>query len=92
MIKHPCFACPECDDVQNDACQSCEGTDQYCPICGCPARNCEFVNDIDDELDDDPDINMKGTVSDGYDGPDDGWGEFMRRDDDYEPDPDEDDE
>ena len=55
---HPCVACPECDDVQNDACTSCEGTDQYCPICCCPAHYCEFPNEAcelirGDDFDDD---------------------------------------
>lgn len=69
---HPCVACPECDDVQNDACQSCEGTDQYCPICDCPARDCEFVNDIDDHGDFDDDFGDGDdyrSVSDSYEGP-----------------------
>lgn len=39
---HPCTACPECDDVSNECCRLCRGTDQYCPVCRCPAEECEY--------------------------------------------------
>lgn len=47
--SHPCTACPECDDVQNECCPSCEGTDEYCPICRIPAKDCELQEGWDDE-------------------------------------------
>ncbi len=39
---HPCTACPECDDVSNECCELCQGTDNYCPVCNCPADYCEW--------------------------------------------------
>ncbi len=45
---HPHIACPECDDVQNDACEFCAGTDSYCPVCECPADDCEWQEGWDD--------------------------------------------
>jgi hypothetical protein len=46
---HPRTACPECDDVQNDCCPSCRGTDEYCPICRIPADDCEFQEGWNDK-------------------------------------------
>lgn len=40
--SHPSTACPECDDLANECCELCEGSDNYCPICQCPADQCEF--------------------------------------------------
>jgi hypothetical protein len=40
--RHTSTACPECDDVSNECCRLCEGTDQWCPICRCPADQCEY--------------------------------------------------
>lgn len=57
---HPNHACPECDDVQNECCDLCHGTDQICPVCGCPADDCEFAEGRgvgDPDLDDEPDAN-----------------------------------
>ena len=51
MIQpHPVIACPECDDVENLCCPSCAGTDEYCPICECPAFDCEFSEELLDEI------------------------------------------
>ena len=52
---HPCTACPECDDVENLCCPSCEGTDQYCPVCDCPAQHCDFQEDAEDGVPFEPD-------------------------------------
>lgn len=46
---HPSTACPECDDVSNECCPLCEGTDQYCPVCRIPAHHCEWQEDRDDK-------------------------------------------
>lgn len=40
--SHTSTACPECDDVSNECCPLCEGSDNYCPTCQCPAEQCEF--------------------------------------------------
>lgn len=53
MKTHPRTACPECDDVSNECCDLCEGTDDYCPICKCPAIHCEFGEDGEDAFHDD---------------------------------------
>ena len=39
---HPCTACPQCDDVANESCRYCAGTDQYCPVCGIQAQDCDW--------------------------------------------------
>lgn len=53
MIDHPRTACPDCDDVANESCRLCRGTDVYCPICRCPADECEFheEDDYPDDID-----------------------------------------
>lgn len=48
---HPSIACPECDDVSNECCELCRGTDQHCPVCYCPAEECEFQEGVGDDDD-----------------------------------------
>jgi hypothetical protein len=48
-VVHTSTACPECDDVSNQCCRLCHGTDQYCPDCCCPAEECEFREGMGDE-------------------------------------------
>ncbi len=52
MEPHACTACPECDDVSNECCRLCAGSDSYCPICKCPADDCEFQVEVDDDFED----------------------------------------
>ena len=49
LEPHPSTACPYCDDVPNDSCPLCEGTDVFCPVCRIAAHHCEHQEGREEE-------------------------------------------